>query len=210
MVIESRNFFSVMTVLIMVMFMRIMTIMRIMMIMLVIIVMVVVSVLIVMMVLMLHSLNNFLVLYAIPQNLDKINHFHVLVPGILDYIINPFIALAADINENVRLRNLRDVLYARRIAVQVNAVIQKKSKLHIVGILPDDLSCPVIFRENRSNNFEFVCFSLCLFCKNRTATKSKQNARNCKNFIYLHFLPPNLLPHRFDFATQNQENKNFA
>ena len=73
----------------------------------------------------LHPLNGLLRFHGIAQHLQQVDDLHLLVDGVFQDVLHPFIGLAAHIDEEVAVGNLDDVIRRGLIAVQVNTVVQQ-------------------------------------------------------------------------------------
>ena len=73
----------------------------------------------------LHPFNDLLRFHGIAQHLQQVDDLHLLVDGVFQDVLHPFIGLAAHIDEEVAVGNLDDVIRRGLIAVQVNTVVQQ-------------------------------------------------------------------------------------
>ena len=74
---------------------------------------------------LLHPFNDLLRFHGIAQHLQQVDDLHLLVDGVFQDVLHPFIGLAAHIDEEVAIGNLDDVIRRGLIAVQVNTVVQQ-------------------------------------------------------------------------------------
>ena len=121
----------------------------------------------------LHTLDDFLDLHFVAQDLHQVDDFHVLVLRILEDIIHPLIALSADVDEYIRRTDFCDVLDGRLVRMQVNPVADEKGDFRILGLVTGNLPYPVIFRKDSRYDF----------CLGKSHTGSREHhARNHELF----------------------------
>lgn len=114
----------------------------------------------------LHARHGLLGLDGILEHIEQVDDLPVLVRRACQCIIDPAVRLAADIKEQVAVGNLYNIICGRLIAVQVNAVVEQHSNIGIVCLVTENLTDPVVFRENGGNDLQFAAV---LFGERRTA-----------------------------------------
>ena len=77
-----------------------------------------------------------------------------IIGGFLQGILHPAIRFAANMDEQITVRDLNDIICGGLIAVQIYAVVQKHGNLGMIGLVAEDFAHPVILRENSRDDFQ--------------------------------------------------------
>ena len=103
-----------------------------------------------------HSGDKFLFFHLISQNVQKIDHNHVLVHRFFEGIFHPFVGLAAHIDEDITGRDLHDIVRRRLVAVKVHAGVQQHVYFGISGIFAQNVLHPIIDRKDGRDDLQLV------------------------------------------------------
>ena len=114
----------------------------------------------------LHAFYDFFLFYLLAQHIQQVDDLHILIGGFLQGILHPAIRFAANIDEQVTVRDLNDIICGGLIAVQIYAVVQKHGNLGMIGLVAEDFAHPVILRENSRDDFQRLAATLrCRQCR---------------------------------------------
>ena len=85
----------------------------------------------------LHALHDFFFLDAVAECLHQVQRDTPFLRGSLKSLLNPFVRLAAHIDNHVRASDGRDVLGRGLVAMHVHAVLDEQFQINRVGTLAD-------------------------------------------------------------------------
>ena len=122
---------------------------------------------------------------------DRIQHFYdpdIRVGSLFQRIAHPPVGFTADVNEKVSVGDREDIVHGGLIAVHVNAAVVQQDQFRIARILPEDVFCPVICREDCSGDPEpvplFRGFIRPGFASRQA--EHQQEHEECENSIFFH------------------------
>ena len=127
---------------------------------------------------LLHPFNDLLRFHGIAQHLQQVDDLHLLVDGVFQDVLHPFIGLAAHIDEEVAVGNLDDVIRRGLVAVQVNTVAQQHGQIGALSFVSENFSDPVVFGKNGGDNAQFIGIALARLCVVLFAAAGKQADRH--------------------------------
>ena len=114
----------------------------------------------------LHTGHCFLCLNSIFQHIKQIDNFHIFVGGFFQGIFHPAIRFAANIEEQVTVRDFNNIICGGLIAVQINAIAQKHGNFGMIGLIAENFAHPVILRENSRDDLQRLVATLqCRRCR---------------------------------------------
>ena len=117
-----------------------------------------VTVFVVMLFLGLHALHDFLFLDAVTECLHQVQCDTPFFRGSLKSLLNPFVRLAAHVNDKVGLGDGRDVLCRGLVTVKVGTVLDEQFQVNCIGMLADHVLQPVVLRvDGRDDGNLFRC-----------------------------------------------------
>ena len=114
----------------------------------------------------LHTLNCFFFLNRIAKDFHQINRLHIFILSRFQCIFNPLVGFSTHIDQEITAGYFHNIFHCRLKTMKVCSIIQEHRKIHIRFPVPQNISCPVIFRKNGCHNIQFpVCFLRCFsFC----------------------------------------------
>ena len=149
-------------------------------------------------------------LNGVLQHIQQINDLHILVGGVFQSLIYPFIGLAAHIDKQIAVGYLDNVVGGRLIAVQIDAVVQQQGNLSVVCLVSQNFTDPVVLREDGGDNADFCLrrgFRLGWgrsggrgggngghigwICAAGQHSGQHQNRKQCGNYFFHIVYPPN-------------------
>ena len=114
----------------------------------------------------LHTFYDFFLFYLLTQHIQKVDDLHVLVGRFFQGIFDPAIRFAANIEEQVTVRDFNNIICGGLIAVQINAIVQKHGNFGMIGLIAENFAHPVILRENSRDDLQRLVATLqCRRCR---------------------------------------------
>ena len=99
-----------------------------------------------------HALHHFFVFHSIPQHLGQSQHLAIGITLVLQRILYPLVGNTTHMNQQVRIGDGHHVGGGGLEAVQVHAILHQEGQFHLICLIAQNVSYPVIFREDGGYN----------------------------------------------------------
>ena len=124
----------------------------------------------------LHALDEFLLHDGVAKGIHEVYDLHIGIRGFSQGVVHPLVGLAADVDEEIAGGDLHNVIYCRLVAVQIYAAVKQHRELGAGRVAAEDLTDPVVQREDRDNNLQSSVI-LHAACRRRAHAASGQQAQ---------------------------------